>query len=139
MLRCGSRLALPVLALSLLVLSGCSRRAAVEGAVNFAGAPVDGGRIIFNPTEEGGKVPPVSADIVGGKYSLPAASGPVPGQYRVEITWKKKTGKQIDTPGDPGVKMDETVEAIPPTYNGAKTTLTADVKSGANKIDFDLK
>jgi hypothetical protein len=99
-------------------------------------APVDGGQISFISST--GKRPTVSADIVAGKYSLPAGKGPVTGSYNVQIIWRKKTGRQVDTPGDEGVKMDETVQVIPPQFN-TKTTQTAEIKSGTNTLNFDLK
>jgi hypothetical protein len=138
MLRSRYRRALVALAAALLVLPGCASRAAVEGTVTLDGAPVDGGTITFIPSGSDSKRVMVSADIVNGKYTLPAGKGPVPGTYRVEIIWNKKTGRQIETPGDTGVKMDETVPAIPAQFN-TNSKLSAEVKSGANTKDFDLK
>jgi hypothetical protein len=108
------------------------------GAVSFDGAPVDNGRITFVPSVASSKIGPVSADIVGGKYTLPAGKGPVPGSYRVEIVWNKKTGKQVNTPGDAGVMMDETLQVIPAQFN-TNSTLSAEIKSGTNAVNFDLK
>jgi len=130
--------ALLALAAALLVLPGCSGRAAVQGSVTLNGAPVDGGVIVFAPAKGGSSQPTVSADIVGGKYSLPAGKGPTPGSYRVSISWKKKTGKKVDTPGDSGNQMDEAVEVIPASYN-SQSTQTAEVKSGENTFNFDVK
>jgi hypothetical protein len=96
---------------------------------------VDGGQIVFVPKTGKDRV---TADIVGGKFSLSSGRGPVAGSYKVEIVWRKKTGRQIDTPGDPGVKIDETVDAIPAQYN-TKSTLTAEVKSSGNTFTFDCK
>ena len=61
----------------------------------------------------------------------------MPGKYKVEITWTKKTGKKVPAPGDPGNQIDETVQVIPQEYN-KHTTLTAEVKAERNKIDFTL-
>ena len=138
MSRSRYRHAFVALMAALLVLPGCASRAAVEGAVTFDGAPVDGGSITFLPSESGSKRIQVSADIVNGKYNLPAGKGPTPGSYRVQIIWNKKTGKQIDTPGDTGVKMDETVPVIPAQFN-TDSKLSAEIKSGANTVNFDLK
>jgi hypothetical protein len=129
------RLFLPVVAACLLVLSGCSDRRPVEGTVTLDGQPVDGGKITFVP--KSGK-DPVSADIVGGKFALPSGRGPVVGSYTVQIFWKKKTGRKVDTPGDPGVPMEEAVDVIPSQYN-AQSTLTAEVKSSGNAFTFDCK
>jgi hypothetical protein len=116
-----------------LVLAGCSRGRPVEGKVTYAGKPVDGGMISFIPTAGA----PVSAEIVGGKYSLPASRGPRTGPHRVEIVWKVKTGKQVDVPGDAGNLMDETEQVIPSEYNTGSTQ-TAEVKSSGNTFDFNI-
>jgi len=135
-------LCLVPLVLALAVLAGCSssKRVPVSGTVTFDGKPVDGGVIAFLPEGDvapGGKGT-VSGEIVEGKYSLPSGRGPDAGKYKVQITWNKKTGKQIDTPGDPGTKMDDTVQVIPPKYN-KQTILTAEIKSGSNdNVNFEL-
>jgi hypothetical protein len=126
-----------VLAVALFGLAGCSGgSAAVQGTVTLDGAPVDGGAISFTPS---GKPDSASfgAQIVGGKYSI-TGKAPPPGSYRVDVHWNKPTGKKVPTPGDPGTTMDQTAEAIPPTYN-KNSTLKADLKSGSNTVDFDLK
>jgi hypothetical protein len=123
-------------ALVLLVLAGCSGRPAIEGTVTYAGQPVDGGSISFIPDNNRGTI--ASADIKAGKYAVPAGKGPGTGKCRVQIVWKKKTGRQVQTPGDAGNLIDETVQVIPANYN-AQTTLSADLKSGGNTLNFDLK
>ena len=75
---------------------------------------------------------------MGGRYTLSGGKAPAAGSYRVDINWEKKTGTQVPTPGDPNTMMDQTAETIPPAYNSA-STLTADVKSGSNTLNFDLK
>jgi hypothetical protein len=120
-----------------LVLAGCGGKgSSVGGAVTFDGAPVDGGTITFVP--EGGTESPRGAQIVGGKYVLKSENGLAPGKYKVEIVWNKKTGKTIPNPNDPGTTLDETKQIIPTKYN-SKTELTAEIKSGSNSFDFDLK
>jgi hypothetical protein len=126
-----------VLALAVFGLAGCSGRPAVQGTVSYDGAPVNDGAINFVPAGGGG-AGPVGAKIVDGKYSVGGDRGLAPGSYRVEITWKKKTGKTVPTPGDPGVQMPETKQVIPPKYS-TRTELTADIDSGSNTKDFNLK
>jgi hypothetical protein len=72
---------------------------------------------------------------VGGKYTIPSRPGLAPGSYKVAIGWNKPTGKKVGTPGDPGTTVDETAQVIPPKYN-TQTTLTAEIKSGSNTVDF---
>jgi hypothetical protein len=119
-----------------LVLSGCgygeNSRVPVQGKVAVDGGPVEEGIISFTPTTTG--LEKASGPIKNGTYSIPAAKGPNPGTYRVDVVVRKKTGKQVGTPGDPDVKMDEVAEI------GTTGNLTADVKAKSNTFDFtDLK
>lgn len=133
--------ALVILALSLFVLAtGCGDggppRAAVEGTVSFDGAPVDGGRIMFIPTDKKGV--PANAEITAGKYALPEAKGPSIGTHKVEIVWYKKTGREIDNPSDPGNKMEEKEQLLPKKYN-KNSAMREEVKAGKNKFDYKLE
>jgi hypothetical protein len=119
-----------------LVLSGCgygeNSRVPVQGKVAVDGAPVEDGAISFVPTATG--LQKASGTVKNGTYSIPAAQGPNPGMYRVEVVVRKKTGRQVGTPGDAEVKMDEVAEV------GTTGSLSADVKAKANTFDFtDLK
>jgi hypothetical protein len=136
MLHSRYRPVLLALAAALIVVSGCSNRATVEGTVTLDDRPVDGGVITFAPTDGKGKA--VSADIVAGHYVLQSAQRPAHGSYRVEIYWKKKTGRQVEVPGDPGHRMDQVVQLIPPQYNTQSTQL-AKVKSRSHTFNFALK
>jgi hypothetical protein len=131
-----------VLAVGLAFLPGCgggSAKPAVSGTVSFDNTPIDSGSIIFTPaTDAGHQKQQASAEIKDGKYTIPAAQAPPEGKYRVQIFWKKKTGKQVDAPGDPGNKIDETKEAIPNKFN-KDSTLFVEIKTGENTHDFPLK
>lgn len=60
-----------------LFVAGCgSNRPAVQGTVLFNGEPVDGGAINFIPQGDVGSGTSASAEIVAGKYYLPAGPGP---------------------------------------------------------------
>jgi hypothetical protein len=125
-----------------LALNGCSsaRRAAVEGSVSLDGQPVDGGIIVFAPEEyreNGIERAVVKADIKDGKYSLDPAQGPVVGNYRVEIHWKKKTGRLVPSDDPPGTKHEE-VEVIPRVYHEGSRTVV-EIKPGDNKFDYPLR
>ena len=127
-----------LLVLFLVGLAGCPGGPSVQGTVTLDGAPVDGGAIRFTPAGGEGTATSVGAQIVGGKYAIGGRQALAPGSYRVDINWKKPTGRKVPTPGDPGTTTDETAEAIPPTYN-SNSTLKADITSGANTVNFDLK
>jgi hypothetical protein len=138
MTRCTYRGIVPTLTLAALVLSlsGCSGEPAVTGTVTLNGEPVDGGAIIFTPDGVSGLK--AAARIVDGKFTIPAGGGLSVGLNRVEILWKKKTGKQIAVPGDAGHTTDETIQVVPDVYN-ARSTLKEEVKEGSNTFTFELK
>jgi hypothetical protein len=133
--------ALRVLGLSLCLAAGCDGtggRVPVAGTVTFDGQPVDGGAIAFLPEGEGdGDRPKPGTRIDEGRYAILARKGPVPGVYRVQIHWAKKTGKKVPFDSPP-VLIDETRQVIPEKYN-TQSTLRVEVHSGSNAFDFDLK
>ena len=129
-------------ALAITVCLGCGKgdglnRSSVEGKVTLDGAPVEKGSIAFSPTG-GTKGPSVGGSIENGRYSFPAAKGPVAGKYRVELHAPKSTGKKIQAPmAAPGTMVDEIGDAMPAQFN-SKSTLEKEVKAGRNEIDFEV-
>ena len=124
-----------------LLCSGCGRndgRVAVAGKTALDGTPIAEGMINFFPTGET-KGPTAGASIKDGFYSIPAATGPCVGLYRVEIRGLQKTGRQIPLPGPngPGMMVDEVLEIVPSHYN-TKSTLEVELKPGRNQMDFPL-
>jgi hypothetical protein len=115
---------------------GSSKEVSIKGSVTFDGQPVGPGSIVFAP-ETGNESIKVAAPIEDGKYEIGAERGATPGMFRVEISWSKKTGRQIPS-ADPGVMVDEVQEAIPAKYN-AQSTLSREIKPGENVHDFDLQ
>ena len=124
----------------LLLGGGCGsdevKRVAVKGTVTLDGAPLEQGRILFEPAA-GNTGPSAGASIQGGVFEVPAAGGVVAGKNRVRINANKPTGKKIKSSFSDQM-LDETEEAIPAKYN-AQSTLEADVGAGENELDFDLK
>jgi hypothetical protein len=129
-------------ALCLAGVAGCGPwtggRMAVTGTVALDGEPVDWGSIVFVPAEGGDGGQKAGGRIENGKYALPAVSGLVPGKYRVEIRWDRKTGRQIRIPGQEPDLMDETRQVVPARYN-TKSDLIVDLQQGRNTLDFDLR
>jgi hypothetical protein len=136
-----SSIAFLVLAGSCAVLTGCggnSGRYAVEGTITYDGKPLPEGQILFVPQDvkTAGAGAKAVAEIKDGRYAISAASGLNPGKHKVYITWQKKTGRQVMSNDPPNMK-DETVEVLPKVYND-RTTLSADIREDANKVDFAL-
>ena len=99
----------------------------VQGTVTFDGAPLAGARVVFTP--EAGRISTGTTDAQG-KYELSYSSnarGAVLGKHSVAIAVEE----DMDLPADK-----QTV--IPAQYN-VNTTLSAEVASGENTVNFDLK
>jgi len=127
--------------LAILGLAGCGSggRVPVQGSVSFNGTQVDNGSISFLAVGgPGGEATNAGGEIKDGKYSIDAERGPKPGKYKVEIYWNKKTGRMVPVPGDADMKMPETQQTLPAKYN-KQTELTAEITSGRNTKNFDLK
>jgi len=115
---------------------GCSSdgRAGVEGKVSFAGTPLDVAAITFIP--QSGTGVKSGGLIENGVYKVEPKIGPEPGPHRVEIRWAKATGKKYKN--EFGEEIEVRQEGLPEKFH-AKSTLTADIKSGENVIDFTLE
>lgn len=116
--------------------TGCSSGdgVGVEGTVTYAGEPIGLGSITFFP--ESDKAIKRGGQIVDGRYKVEPRFGLMPGPHRVQITWAKPTGKKYKN--EFGEELDVRREGLPEKYH-AKSTLTATIKSGGTKIDFDLE
>ncbi|MCX7424826.1 MAG: hypothetical protein NTW96_04260 [Planctomycetia bacterium] len=127
------------LVLLVLLGSGCSRsgldRLAVRGTVRVDNQPLEGGSITFLPTD--GRGPTAGAMIASGDYRIDRDQGVVAGEYRVKITYFRKTGKQVYN-GLEQRMVDEMAETLPPPYNTKtrlRRTITGD---NSRQLDFDL-
>jgi hypothetical protein len=141
---------LPVVLAALLATTGCGsavKAYPVSGQVNFNGKPMAGtGSITFVPIVQtegammaGGEV---AAD---GTYKLTTSSpndGAMTGEYRVVITQVTVVEPKPVADGEkpPAVVAALAPDQLIPAIYGdhAKSPLTATVKVGNNKIDFEL-
>jgi hypothetical protein len=116
--------------------AGCSfdNRHGVEGKVTYGGEPLDVGAITFIPTSgEGVKS---GSLIENGAYRVEAKTGPSPGPHRVEIRWRKATGKK--SKNEYGEEISARQEGLPDKFH-SNSTLKADIKPGNNVLDFPLE
>jgi hypothetical protein len=77
-----------VLLFSVASLAGCgteSDRLSVYGSVKQGGIPVENGQVLFKPTP-GANGPIAGANIKNGRYQFDSETGPIPGEYRIQIT-----------------------------------------------------
>jgi hypothetical protein len=113
-----------------LLLTGCGPKiVTVSGNVTLDGTPVAKGVIDF--TSLGAEQPPVTADIVNGKYSAKLQTG----NKQVRISAMVVTGQKPEYVGGP--MMDVSEESIPKRYNES-TELTLDVQGSMTK-DWPLE
>jgi hypothetical protein len=134
---------LPIVCVVCLAFAACSqqeytgaKRYALSGKVSYDGQPIDWGSISFLP--KAGSEQRVSGGLItDGKYSVPEAQGANAGMHRVEIRWRKLTGRKIRDP-DSGEMYDERKEGLPPRFH-ADSELTAEVSDKQTTFDFDLK
>ncbi|MHB8902421.1 MAG: hypothetical protein ACYC6Y_26980 [Thermoguttaceae bacterium] len=102
-----------------LTLAGCGQsgptRYEITGNVTLDGQPVDGGEVLFIPTDGAGSPDacPIAAGVFKGQVT--------PGSKRVEINATKDTGK-VAPDGLPDYQ-----NFIPKQYN-TESTLTAEIK-----------
>src|SRR5262249_48096067 len=117
---------------------GCGGRAKlgrVSGRVTYKGEPVPNGAITFLPDESG---PPATGTIgPDGTYTLvtpDVGDGAVLGKHKVMITALRvgpARGAEAKDPRPPPI--------IPPRFGNTSTSgLPAEVREGANTIDFHL-
>lgn len=137
------------LTISFAIFAGCGaksgpQRSSVKGKISFDGQPVASGSIIFLPAQ-GVTGPSSGAEIRDGAYEIPEASGPVLGAHRVEITATRTEGTETVAGVDGatggasgGGSIPKVTMYIPPQYN-QNSILEAEIKSGANTFDFELK
>jgi hypothetical protein len=111
-------------------LAGCGGeddpwpRAAVSGQVTLDGAPLASGTITFFPSGTT-KGPAAGGEIVAGKFSIPARTGPVVGTNRIEVRSVQKTGRMVespsaveaDGPATEGMLVEEYADIVPQRYN----------------------
>ena len=123
----------------LLLLLGCSAasdRRGVEGTVTLDSGPLAKGSITFRPIE-GTRGPTAGANITAGEFSISEDQGPFVGNYRVEITATRETGRQIRDPISKTM-VDEFEQYIPTRYN-QQSELTASItENGPNRFEFQL-
>jgi hypothetical protein len=131
-----TRRELAVCILTICLIAGCKETSpsSIHGTVTLDGESVELGNIVFLPASGSG--PRAAAPIEQGVYSIPASEKLVPGSYRVEISWRKPTGRKSAS-ADPGMMIDETREAVPAKYN-TDSTLIVEIGRGDVAKNFDL-
>jgi len=123
-------------ATTLFLIVGCGPKdvGGVSGTVTLGGQPLDGAMITFSPTKEGGSSGVGQTDSAG-YYTLSYSAG-VKGAQQGENEVRITTFREAEPDGDPS--QPAVPEKVPAKYN-VKTELKVEVKSGSNKLDFNLE
>jgi hypothetical protein len=123
---------------------------AAEGFVRFRGKPVEGGRVMLHPEEQGkDRFLPNAVTGPGGAFKLTTYQrddGAPAGRYKVAIAWTTAKGARsadADAGKGPAVKGPKVPEAAAGQnkYGDPQTSgLTAVIRADApNMLEFDLK
>jgi len=127
-----------------ILLGGCGDgdgldRAAVSGQVTLDGAPLERGSIRFVP-KDGDSRGAAWGEVAAGAYAIPAADGPVAGEYVVTITPAVETdgveaGGQPELPGDP---PPDAIDGPAVVYTSTAPLEATIAPGGPNTFDFGL-
>ena len=130
---------LPVL-FCLTMMAGCGDaglRRTIDGNVMLDEKPLAVGYISFLP-KPGSPGPTAGAEIIYGQFSVALECGTFAGQFRVEITASRPTGRKV--PGRFTADLvDEVAQYLAAEYN-TESRLTAEVKADEeNHFEFNLE
>ena len=131
-------------------ICGCGKndglsRAAVEGSVLLNGLPLSAGVIRFIPQGNTGG-PKVTATIELGHFQMPAWTGPLVGEHRVEIELRNDGGiapddeqamqrlQSLPRNQRPKIKL----ERIPERYNRRSELVAQISPTATNELNFEL-
>ena len=128
-----------MLGLTIVLLLGCGSsdgRHELEGTVTLDGEPLREGSIVFQPMP-GTQSPTAGAPIRDGRFEVAAGGGAHPGEFRVEITAIRGTGKRRMDPMV-GREIEVTEQYLPARYNRRSELMAQVSSSGSNHFEFDL-
>jgi hypothetical protein len=135
-----------IVALSVGVVVGCSDKhgtAVVTGTVRYKSQPVEGASISFLPKSDDAKSKAAHGRTdAGGRFTLTTyfspddqPAGALPGEYSVTVTKIDEPVGAYDPHKDPLLK-----NHLPSKYSTPqKTPLTAIIKTGTNRPEFNLE
>jgi hypothetical protein len=120
------------IAVAMITLVGCNRSsvATVTGVVAVDGTPLKMGFIALEPAQ--GAVPPASAVITAGRFSIGATHGIQPGDYLVRIEAPDLERCDPAAPPNPARPI---VPLLAEPWNKA-SALTFTVQPGVNRLDI---
>lgn len=102
-----------------------AKRAAVNGTIKINGKPVSWGALVFEGADP--NAPRPTARIMGGKFKLDSANGPVIGTHKLTVTYSAADVPGLDTP-----------DGTATTSTDKGSTITVEVKDGENPLNLEL-
>jgi hypothetical protein len=118
--------------------SNSQGRLKIGGNVTLNGKPVSNGSIQFEPSGSQTERTQSGGTITDGKYSVDAAHGLVPGEYKVRISvMEEVSGSRVDDP-DPMKAKVEYKDVTPPPFGSASTQKVTVTAGQENKFDFNM-
>lgn len=75
--------------------AGVDGRYPISETVQFGGEPLANGQISFQPTGGGTALSSSAAQVIKGKFEIPASKGLVPGEYSVVLTATEPSGQKF--------------------------------------------
>lgn len=119
--------------------AGVDGRYPISGTVQFGGEPLSNGQISFQPTGGGTALSSSAAQVIKGKFEIPASKGLVPGEYSVVLIAEEPSGQKLQgSDGEGGTfEYDEMVSYVPEDWGRlSKQKVTIEPKK--NVFDFDV-
>jgi hypothetical protein len=121
------------LSLLLILLSGCgSQVGSIDGTVTLDGQPVPTGVVMF--IKQGGELKVEGAVIQAGKFKAQIP----PGNYRLELQGQKVVGTRTQKGFDGKDEVLEITDQLFPAKYNKSSTLSQEIKAGANPIKLEL-
>ena len=121
-----------------LFLAGCGEsdplnRQGVTGEIKIQGEPVADGTIEFSPVANGTSS---GAQILEGKFEIPAQKGLPPGEYIVRISAYDSVAEPVSIPGESNKIAEELIPAKYNTESEIKLTVKPDTE---NVFNLDIE
>jgi hypothetical protein len=124
-----------------MAIIGCGLGASgpnVTGSITLDGAPLESGRIVFEPQGTGKMA---VAMVTQGTYEIPADQAPTPGKYLIRITAERPTGRKttIESRSLEDQAPEEQYEQYLPAKYNSRSELTLEITNNSGRtFDFPL-
>lgn len=118
--------------------AGVDGRYPISGTVKLGGEPLATGQISFQPTA-GTALSSSAAQVIKGKFEIPASKGLVPGEYSVILIATEPSGQKLQASDGEGgtIEYDEMVSFVPEDW-GRLSQQKVTIEPKKNVFNFDV-